>query len=50
MDDPKVDFEQGAGIGMRFRLPFGQVRLDLASALSDDNNPVRLHLSGGGDL
>jgi translocation and assembly module TamA len=50
MDDPKVDFEQGAGIGMRFRLPFGQVRLDLASALSDDNNPVRLHLSVGGDL
>lgn len=50
MDDPKVDFEQGAGIGMRFRLPFGQVRLDLATALSDDNNPVRLHLSVGGDL
>ena len=50
MDDPKVDFEQGAGIGMRFRLPFGQVRLDLATALSDNNNPVRLHLSVGGDL
>ena len=50
MDDPKVDFEQGAGFGLRFRLPFGQVRLDLASAISDENHPVRLHLSVGGDL
>ncbi|MBB5348491.1 outer membrane protein assembly factor [Desulfoprunum benzoelyticum] len=50
MDDPKVDFEQGAGLGLRYRLPFGQVRFDLATALSDDNNPVRLHLSVGGDL
>ncbi|KAB2889676.1 MAG: BamA/TamA family outer membrane protein, partial [Desulfobulbaceae bacterium] len=50
MDDPKVDFEQGAGLGVRFRLPFGQVRVDLASAISEDGYPVRLHLSVGGDL
>jgi translocation and assembly module TamA len=50
MDDPEVDFEQGAGLGVRFRLPFGQVRVDLASAISEDGYPVRLHLSVGGDL
>jgi translocation and assembly module TamA len=50
MDDPEVDFEQGAGLGVRFRLPFGQVRFDLASAISEDGYPVRLHLSVGGDL
>lgn len=50
MDDPEVDFEQGAGLGVRFRLPFGQVRLDLASAISEEDYPVRLHLSVGGDL
>ncbi|KAB2888548.1 MAG: outer membrane protein assembly factor, partial [Desulfobulbaceae bacterium] len=47
MDDPEVDFEQGAGLGVRFRLPFGQVRVDLASAISEDGYPVRLHLSVG---
>ena len=32
------------------RLPFGQVRVDLASAISEEDYPVRLHLSVGGDL
>lgn len=50
MDDPKVDFEQGTGIGVRFRLPFGQVRLDLASAISEEDYPLRVHFSVGGDL
>ncbi len=50
MDDVALDFERGAGLGVRFRLPFGQVRLDLASALSEDGYPLRLHLSVGGDL
>jgi translocation and assembly module TamA len=50
MDDLTIDLEQGAGFGLRFRLPFGQVRLDLASALSESGNPIRLHFSVGGDL
>jgi translocation and assembly module TamA len=50
MDDPDIDFEQGAGLGVRFRLPFGQVRMDLASAISEEGYPLRLHLSVGGDL
>ncbi len=50
IDDLTIDLEQGAGFGLRFRLPFGQVRLDLASALSESGNPLRLHFSVGGDL
>ena len=50
MDDISIDLEQGAGLGVRFRLPFGQVRMDLASAISEDGYPLRLHLSVGGDL
>ena len=49
-DDLSLDFYQGAGIGVRFRLPFGQVKLDLASAVSEDGQPFRVHLTVGGDL
>lgn len=49
-DDLSLDFYQGVGGGVRFRLPFGQVRLDIASALTKDGNPVRVHLTVGGDL
>jgi translocation and assembly module TamA len=49
-DDLSLEFYQGAGVGVRFRLPFGQVRLDLASAITEDGQPVRVHLTVGGDL
>lgn len=49
-DDLSIDFSQGVGGGVRFRLPFGQVRLDLASAITEDGNPVRVHFTVGGDL
>jgi translocation and assembly module TamA len=49
-DDLSLDFYQGAGAGVRFRLPFGQVRLDVASAITEDGNPIRVHLTVGGDL
>lgn len=49
-DDMSLDFSQGAGAGVRFRLPFGQVRLDLASAITEDGYPLRVHLNVGGDL
>ena len=49
-DDLSLDFYQGAGAGIRFRLPFGQIRFDVASAISEDGNPFRVHLTVGGDL
>jgi translocation and assembly module TamA len=49
-DDLSLDFSQGVGAGVRFRLPFGQIRLDLASGLSEGGSPVRVHLTVGGDL
>ena len=49
-DDLSLEFYQGAGVGVRFRLPFGQVRLDLASAITEDGQPVSVHLAVGGDL
>lgn len=49
-DDLSLDFNQGVGAGVRFRLPFGQIRVDLASGLSEGGSLVRLHLTVGGDL
>ncbi len=49
-NDLSLDFSQGVGAGVRFRLPFGQVRLDLASAITEDGSPLRVHLTVGGDL
>lgn len=49
-DDLKLDFYQGIGGGVRLRLPFGQIRLDLASAITEEGQPFRLHLTVGADL
>lgn len=49
-DDLSGSMKQGAGGGIRYRLPFGQVRVDLASAIREDGHPWRLHLTVGGDL
>lgn len=49
-DDLSLNFFQGVGGGVRFRLPFGQIRLDVASAISEDGNPLRLHFMVGGDF
>jgi translocation and assembly module TamA len=43
------DLEQGAGFGFRWRSPVGSVRIDLANAISDDND-WRLHVDIGPDL
>lgn len=42
--------KRGAGAGLRWRLPFGALKLDLASALDRAGKPLRLHLSFGTDL
>ncbi len=49
-DDLQLNFYQGVGGGVRFRLPFGQIRLDIASAITEDGNPLRVHFIVGGDL
>jgi translocation and assembly module TamA len=49
-DDLKLNFFQSVGCGVRFRLPFGQIRFDVASAITEDGTPLRVHLTVGGDL
>jgi translocation and assembly module TamA len=50
INDLSEDLGEGLGLGLRYRLPFGQIRLDVASAISEDDEPLRLHLTVGGDL
>ncbi len=49
-DDIDADLKQGAGLGVRMTLPFGQVRVDVAVPLFEDGYPLHLHLSIGADL
>ncbi len=49
-NDFNLAFKQGAGVGVRYRLPFGQIRVDVASAIVEGGFPLRLHLSVGADL
>ncbi len=49
-DDLSLNFFQGVGGGIRFRLPFGQIRFDVASAITEEDTPFRVHLTVGGDL
>jgi translocation and assembly module TamA len=44
------DLHQGAGVGMRFKFPFGVLRTDVAWAMSEPGKPWRLHLTIGPDL
>lgn len=41
---------KGAGAGLRWRLPFGVIRLDVASPVHEDKPEWRLHLTLGPDL
>jgi translocation and assembly module TamA len=42
--------KKGAGIGMRWRTPIGQIRVDVAEALSETGHPKRFHITIGPDL
>ena len=44
------DLEKGAGFGLRWKSPVGPVRIDLANAISTDDQDWRLHVSIGPDL
>lgn len=50
INDLSDDLEYGAGIGLRWHSPVGLVRVDLASGLSQPDNPIRLHVNIGPDL
>ena len=50
MDSFADKLERGAGLGIRWRSPIGPVRIDLATAVSHDDHPWRLHFSIGPDL
>lgn len=41
---------EGAGAGLRWRSPIGPVRIDIASALSEEKRPWRVHIDIGPDL
>jgi translocation and assembly module TamA len=49
-DSFSLDLERGAGLGLRWISPIGQVRVDGAFAVSAPGNPFRLHLRIGPDL
>ena len=48
--DSNLNLKFGAGIGLRYRLPFGAFRVDLASGLDLEGRPLRVHLTFGTDL
>jgi len=50
LDDFNDPLKEGAGFGIRWKSPIGQVRVDVATALSDPDRPWRLHLNVGPDL
>ena len=43
-------YKHGVGVGIRWRSPIGPVRIDYASAISEDGNPWRIHVVIGPDL
>lgn len=49
-DDFREPFHVGTGIGMRWVSPVGPIRLDLASAITEPGQPLRLHFSMGPNL
>ncbi len=44
------DLEHGVGVGIRWLSPVGLIRVDVATALSRDGYPLRLHITIGPDL
>ena len=44
------DVEYSLGLGIRWKSPIGPIRLDVASGLSDEGHPIRLHFFIGSQL
>lgn len=49
LDPADINLQKSVGLGIRWMSPLGPVRVDLASALDNDNK-LRLHLTMGPDL
>lgn len=49
-NDPDEPFSSSVGIGARWLSIIGEVRVDLAHPLDDDDTPVKLHISMGPPL
>jgi translocation and assembly module TamA len=49
-NDASAPFSEGAGVGVRWHLPIGVLRLDFARALSLEGRPWRVHFWIGPDL
>jgi translocation and assembly module TamA len=49
-NDFSEPIKHGAGIGGRWQSPVGLVRIDIATALSEESHPIRLHITIGPDL
>jgi len=45
-----LNVAQGVGLGVRWKTLIGQIRLDVANAISEEDKPWRVHLSIGPDL
>ena len=41
--DDTPDWVQGVGAGVRWASPIGPIRIDVASGISDDSHPIRVH-------
>ncbi|MDH3389145.1 MAG: BamA/TamA family outer membrane protein, partial [Gammaproteobacteria bacterium] len=50
IDDLADSLESGAGFGWRWKSPVGPVRVDLANAVSTEDQEWRLHVNIGPDL
>ncbi len=48
--DQSAAWRQSAGVGVRWLSPFGQVRIDLAVPVNDENHGFRLHIFMGPPL
>jgi translocation and assembly module TamA len=48
--DDSPDFKTGVGVGVRYRSPFGPVRVDIAHGLNDPDSNLQLYLSIGTSL
>ena len=49
-NDFSEPLKHGAGIGVRWQSPVGLIRVDVATALSEEGYPLRLHITVGPDL
>lgn len=41
--DFKTDTKIGAGVGVRWASPVGQVRVDVATGVKEESHPIKIH-------